>query len=748
MMKVFAVLASATLASAAVVLPGALPEAWSSSPLVGEHDVIFTVALQEQNMAELKRIALAVSDPTNAEYGNHRSAAEIAALTAPAPADAAAVRAWLDGSACTVMHCSTDRLLNVKCTAAAASDLLATSFNTLTNAATGQSVVKAAALTLPDNVDAAVSAFFGLHGLPLPPKRSNRAATATVWNMPIVAESAPSMPANVTPAVIAEVYKVSGVTVDRASKNKQAVAEFQGQTMNVTDLATYFEMYVPDARPGDEVVHKFIGDPGAGGPQDEASLDIQFIMGVAPGVKTDFYLYDSMDFCADLKNWTGTILKEGDDAAFVHSVSYGLQANLTSPQTAGMGCSMKQINAVDSDFAKLAAAGITIIFASGDSGSGYAPSFCNEVQKNTVLTGTKADPEAPLCEGRPCPATTVSAADCCQISTNAKAPGFTWSPPKNEPPPPVCTGDHEKGTALIGQVASAQANPKMTAEQCCELSAQMGKGFTVFSGSLPFMPGGLSTCPKGNVCCLVFAEVTTKVTNATSAAATSGTNAAKTPGKCELFTKVDGHTAQDKAISGGSFTEKEPPIFPSWPAISPWVTAVGATRFVDQPTASGEEMATDQFGSGGGFSSFIKRDPDASYQDKAVASYLSTVSKLAPFPPAGSFDPDGKGSPDVAALGEGFQVVLGGHVESIGGTSASTPMFAGLISLLNEARIAKGGKPMGFLNPFIYQNVDAFTDIVKGTNAISRGGGPVPYGYNCTASTRAPPSITSFQEFC
>lgn len=161
-------------------------------------------------------------------------------------------------------------------------------------------------------------------------------------------------------------------------------------------------------------------------------------MGVAPGIKTDFYLYDSMDFCADLKNWTGTILKEGADAALVHSVSYGLQSNLTSPQTASMGCSLKQIDAVDSDFAKLAAAGVTIIFASGDSGSGYAPAFCNDVQNNTVLTGTKVDPEAPACEGRPCPAATVSAADCCQISTTAKAQGYTWSPPANEPPPPVC----------------------------------------------------------------------------------------------------------------------------------------------------------------------------------------------------------------------------------------------------------------------------------------------------------------------
>ena len=66
--------------------------------------------------------------------------------------------------------------------------------------------------------------------------------------------------------------------------------------MNETDLKTYFKNYVPDAQAGDDQVHKFIGDNGDGAPADEASLDIQFIMGVSPGVKTDFYLYNSQDF--------------------------------------------------------------------------------------------------------------------------------------------------------------------------------------------------------------------------------------------------------------------------------------------------------------------------------------------------------------------------------------------------------------------------------------------------------------------
>ena len=127
-------------------------------------------------------------------------------------------------------------------------------------------------------------------------------------------------------------------------------------------------------------------------------------------------------------------------------------------------------------------------------------------------------------------------------------------------------------------------------------------------------------------------------------------------------------------------------------------------------------MATDQFGSGGGFSHWIPRDPEASYQDDAVSAYLSSVDTASPFPPADAFNKDGRANPDVSALGEGFNIVLDGHVVAIGGTSASTPLFAGLVGLLNEARLAKGGKAMGFLNPWIYQNSDAFHDVTSGKN--------------------------------
>ena len=213
---------------------------------------------------------------------------------------------------------------------------------------------------------------------------------------------------------------------------------------------------------------------------------------------------------------------------------------------------------------------------------------------------------------------------------------------------------------------------------------------------------------------------------------------------------------------------------PEYPATSPFVTAVGATEFgkVDsvlpagtpaaklclnqschpaggcsKPAgcpASGEEIAVGF--SGGGFSQTFDQPK---HQKKAVQQFLRTAKDL---PPQGCFLPQKRAMPDVAALGVRLLVRIEQRWEGVGGTSASSPIIGGITSRLVEKSIAVSGKPLGLLTPLLYKMhadcADCFTDIVKGTNAISRGGGPVPYGYNCTASTRAPPSITSFQEFC
>ena len=82
---------------------------------------------------------------------------------------------------------------------------------------------------------------YGLHGLPLPPRPAAGPAAA--------AAATASQLQQVTPARIREVYNVTMVRGGSSGvRNRQAVAEFQGQQMNERDLALFFQRYVPAAR--------------------------------------------------------------------------------------------------------------------------------------------------------------------------------------------------------------------------------------------------------------------------------------------------------------------------------------------------------------------------------------------------------------------------------------------------------------------------------------------------------------------
>jgi len=186
-------------------------------------------------------------------------------------------------------------------------------------------------------------------------------------------------------------------------------------------------------------------------------------------------------------------------------------------------------------------------------------------------------------------------------------------------------------------------------------------------------------------------------------------------------------------------------LSPSFPASIPYALSVGATFF--ESGLSGEEMATTQFGSGGGFS----YDYDVpSYQSSAVSGYLAKDPKTG----SCTYASNGRGSPDVSLLGEQFEVYTSGPFGgleklAVGGTSASTPSWGAIISLLNEECLSASGgsKTLGFVNPLLYQNADAFNDITKGSNAVGENAAS---GWKCTVGWDAvtglgTPKFTSLQ---
>ncbi|HWC00649.1 MAG TPA: hypothetical protein VG672_28275, partial [Bryobacteraceae bacterium] len=81
----------------------------------------------------------------------------------------------------------------------------------------------------------------------------------------------------------------------------------------------------------------------------------------------------------------------------------------------------------------------------------------------------------------------------------------------------------------------------------------------------------------------------------------------------------------------------------------------------------------------------------------------------------------GRGVPDIAGDADpatGYLVRVNGAQLVIGGTSAVSPLWAGLVALINQ----RLGRAVGFVNPLLYQNASALRDIVDGNNGAYAAG--------------------------
>ena len=120
-----------------------------------------------------------------------------------------------------------------------------------------------------------------------------------------------------------------------------------------------------------------------------------------------------------------------------------------------------------------------------------------------------------------------------------------------------------------------------------------------------------------------------------------------------------------------------------------------------------ERIANGEGATGGGVSN-IFRNP----------VYQSTAN----VPPQPETKFAGRGVPDVAGDADpetGYAVRVDGKNTIIGGTSAVAPLWAGLVALMNQQL----GRPVGFLNPAIYQiGSSAFRDITSGNNGDYNAG--------------------------
>ncbi|KAJ7302740.1 family S53 protease-like protein [Mycena albidolilacea] len=165
----------------------------------------------------------------------------------------------------------------------------------------------------------------------------------------------------------------------------------------------------------------------------------------------------------------------------------------------------------------------------------------------------------------------------------------------------------------------------------------------------------------------------------------------------------------DGGVAGNDFECTT--FVPTAPSTCPWVTSIGSSQTILENFTKNNFSEIGAAFSSGGFSNYFEAP---AYQKGDVDAYISSLGDTY----SGLFNTTGRGFPDVSAEGVNFVVVSGNRTGLVSGTSASSPVFASVIALLNDELIAAGKSPLGFLNPFLYSPAGraALNDVTDGKN--------------------------------
>jgi subtilase family serine protease len=192
------------------------------------------------------------------------------------------------------------------------------------------------------------------------------------------------------------------------------------------------------------------------------------------------------------------------------------------------------------------------------------------------------------------------------------------------------------------------------------------------------------------------------------------------------------------------------------PAGQQYVTAAGGTTMHGSaPTVQTTwDDPTNEGATGGGVSSVTSLSGADNYQSGVQGPGYSNVCDAA----------DGatcRQVPDVAALADdvdGYLIAYGHNTTQqfyfpVGGTSVAAPMWGAIAALADSSTACAANGSAGFLNPALYQNAAAFTDVTTGTNDLpdsgyTRGLFTAGTGYDMTTGLGSPKTPQVVEALC
>ena len=346
----------------------AWPENWKPIRRAHENDVIqFTLALQQRNLEEFNRIFESVTTPGSENYGKYLTIEEVNEIIAPSEEEQQLVLNYLAEHSCTGTSYGDFIIANGPISAV--EEMFQVDMFEFREESLSITLKRSInGPTIPTQLNNIVQFVTGIATFP---------ATRNVRDRKVrtIEEAARVGDTWVVPQTLRSIYGIPATAVGTNPNNAMAVVEFGAIAgVSQTDLDTFNTLV---DGPSNQFLNYTVGPFGFSpiNPIDgESTLDVQYIMAVAPGVDCSFWTIDGWVY--DFTVLVQQRQQQNEPVPWVFSLSYAWSEDLQCEVT-GNGASCAQVGGSDQSYAsttstnfqKIGITGITLLSASGDAGA-------------------------------------------------------------------------------------------------------------------------------------------------------------------------------------------------------------------------------------------------------------------------------------------------------------------------------------------------------------------------------------------
>ncbi|TFY82906.1 hypothetical protein EWM64_g1100 [Hericium alpestre] len=324
--------------------------------------------LVPNNMDGLHQKLYDVSTPGNPAYGQHLSKEEVEAFVAPSAETASAVSDFLKANSLLYETISpAGEWLGINLPVQQANSLFGADFGTFEDQLTGERCIRTLSYSTPPSLENRIDFVYPTVGFPVHVKGGPKAVKSG-GDLPLsgalsvlaLGTASSDCSKRFTPSCAQQLYGIPTAPATQ-SLNRLAVSGFIDQYASHLDLSAFLHEFRPDIANSTFSVERIDGGQNIELMSGlEASLDIQYTVGIASEVPTTFITVGDMnrDGISGFLDLVNYLLKQ-NTLPHVLTTSYGFNEGDLPYSVANNLCNA---------YAQLGARGVSVLFSSGDGG--------------------------------------------------------------------------------------------------------------------------------------------------------------------------------------------------------------------------------------------------------------------------------------------------------------------------------------------------------------------------------------------